>query len=53
MGTERSEHALHSSKRVVRSNVAGQFRVSSPDGLPDLDEVVVGEEERMLYDQAQ
>src|SRR3954470_12747932 len=41
------------SKRVVRASLAGQFRVTSPDCVPDLDEVVVGEEERMLDNQAQ
>jgi hypothetical protein len=37
----------------VRSNAAGQFRVSSPHRLPNLDEVVVGEEKWMLDDKIQ
>jgi hypothetical protein len=34
----------------VRSNAAGEFRVSRPHRLPNLHEVVVGEEKWMLDD---
>jgi hypothetical protein len=37
----------------VRSNAAGEFRVSSPHRLPNLGEVVVGEEKWMLDDKIQ
>jgi hypothetical protein len=47
------EREFPNSKRVVRSNAAGQFRVSSPHRLPNLDEVVVGEEKWMLDDKIQ
>jgi hypothetical protein len=37
----------------VRASIVGQFRATSPDCASDLDEVIVGEEEWMLDNQAQ
>jgi hypothetical protein len=38
------------SKRVVRSSIGSQLRISSPDSLPNLDKIGVSEKERLLDD---